>query len=1377
MAATKYCEFFEIDTEYFPVVDEELINKGKVDWRKFYPHASFIDLLKGSMDVLENIKNLSMWVEGAYGTGKSYAVFTLEKLLTESEDEVRNYFNSNPSLNSDLLNRLLQIRKKKLLIVNKYGSSSINSDLDMIGAIQTSIKKSLEKNGYSIQNQSTLESIVDWLSQPVNKQYFNNILQLNNNADRIGYNTVDEIISILKMGEESIKSSLVNSVVQLSQEWSIDIAGSNSIEDLHDWIRKVTLDNGIDCLFFIWDEFTEFFSNRKNSLTGFQKIAEMSSDVTNHFKLLIVTHSSDSLLSKDDREKIKGRFVSPTFKIDLPENMALELIANALKNKDDQEVIDRWNRYSKNLMTSVTDSANVVKSQAKISEDTIQRIIPITPFAALMLRHLSAAFQSNQRSMFNFIKNTSSSDIQGFQWFIENTGPMSDWNLLTVDMLWNYFYENGKDGLDADVRLILDSFDINKSKMGSDTDLHRVCKAILLLQAMSNHVGDHVSLFKPTLDNLKLAFDGSPLLFKVEQKANTLVNKQVLTAIPDEKGVIVYTAESNSSEYIKIQSKIDEELKTITTDKILNEASVVTDLFKMKNYYSRLFTIIATKDTLKVKLAECKTRPPGYNKIDFIIVLASKEDESSEVGAIIDSIDLSESPNIILVDGSKSYFGMDNVKSYVENSVWEVYHTGRDTSRQKARAAQKAKIFNEWKQRLESGKYFIHTQLPGSIECRSFLDLKSHLLTIVQKSYPLGIENFKIARDEYYELSTRLKIGAQCAIKRSNEGWWKWKKDELKSSLEPIWDVDQYWTKSDYSGLPISRIKIAVEELISSKLETEKTVSLEDIDDLLSSSPYGFIHCDLSAYYLAFILSDYASSGYAIYNGGAPISDPVVALSEAIKATYSVKDERYSEWFISPISDTIANFYDAASRIFNFTKVSNVDSTVDHIRASVRNFEFPIWTLSYSNDLDDFSTQFIDLIGQIIGTTNASEKNRLAELIGKLCSSDDQISEMSRLLTKEHCWEGMRAYLNTYKNGDFWTYSSIFKCPNALQLLADKQTDDSAWLWNVQTTQNSIDECIDEFKIISKVYQTQSMSSISLDSCRAVIRNWFKSLILPANLISSNYPEYADLIGSLYRFMQNGSDKQSISNIVADLDKLDQVFKIYSNSQAIFRNTFEDDLALFDDQQIEDIISEIGETDPNSISLDQFNKLVKDTIANYSKGLKKHALIQLWREKTSTESPKDWSLKHLTPIEALFDNNNIESARLVIQALNGLVSDGKSIEKALKHLKSSNMLDLLNDQRHIDTSFRLRVLRQYSQIFEDLDAIRSDLYKKQKDVDLWMYSQSLVEELAKKEYDRVAKARALKIVDSIPLEQLQEYLRSQVESNMNLGIELLRDYK
>ena len=69
-------------------------------------------------------------------------------------------------------------------------------------------------------------------------------------------------------------------------------------------------------------------------LTGFQQVAELAA--TAPFCLLIVTHKAEGYFSDGDpdKRKILDRFVSPIH-ISLPENIAFELMHEALKVTDD----------------------------------------------------------------------------------------------------------------------------------------------------------------------------------------------------------------------------------------------------------------------------------------------------------------------------------------------------------------------------------------------------------------------------------------------------------------------------------------------------------------------------------------------------------------------------------------------------------------------------------------------------------------------------------------------------------------------------------------------------------------------------------------------------------------------------------------------------------------------------------------------------------------------------------------------------------------------------------------------------------------------------------------------------------------------------------
>ncbi|MBQ8036645.1 MAG: hypothetical protein IJ268_06595, partial [Proteobacteria bacterium] len=131
-----YESYFNIDKRFNPQIDKAQIENQPDLWKEFYPHESFVSLIKTTIDILNRKKRLSVWVKGAYGTGKSHAVLTLKKLLEASPQDAEEYF-VKPE-NADLLGRDLYNqfdaakRSGKILVVHRYGSSSIKSDDQLV---------------------------------------------------------------------------------------------------------------------------------------------------------------------------------------------------------------------------------------------------------------------------------------------------------------------------------------------------------------------------------------------------------------------------------------------------------------------------------------------------------------------------------------------------------------------------------------------------------------------------------------------------------------------------------------------------------------------------------------------------------------------------------------------------------------------------------------------------------------------------------------------------------------------------------------------------------------------------------------------------------------------------------------------------------------------------------------------------------------------------------------------------------------------------------------------------------------------------------------------------------------------------------------------
>ena len=170
---------------------------------------------------------------------------------------------------------------------------------------------------------SLRDSTVEWLSDEANKVYFNTLIS-KQYEDLFGGDNTDDIISKLNSYSGASLQEIMDKVMKVAEERQFK-ALSLDPDRLTEWINSVIRENNLKALIFIWDEFTEYFRNNMRSLTGFQKLADLSS--SSPFYFIIVTHDVENIFSANDKDfgKIKGRFIDPICRITLPDTMAFRL--------------------------------------------------------------------------------------------------------------------------------------------------------------------------------------------------------------------------------------------------------------------------------------------------------------------------------------------------------------------------------------------------------------------------------------------------------------------------------------------------------------------------------------------------------------------------------------------------------------------------------------------------------------------------------------------------------------------------------------------------------------------------------------------------------------------------------------------------------------------------------------------------------------------------------------------------------------------------------------------------------------------------------------------------------------------------------------------
>ena len=199
-----YRDYFNIDPEYFPQVDKKIIDTQPDYWKKFYPHPSFVTMLKATVDVLKRKQRLSMWIDGAYGTGKSHAVLTLKKLIEANEEDTLEYFKKY-NLDEFLCKNLIAEKNAgKILVCHRYGSSDITSDTDLILAIQEGVENALAENGIENTASTSIKTaLIRYFENEENKQSFD-IFASGSYKDVLGGDKADDILAKLRTYEDVI---------------------------------------------------------------------------------------------------------------------------------------------------------------------------------------------------------------------------------------------------------------------------------------------------------------------------------------------------------------------------------------------------------------------------------------------------------------------------------------------------------------------------------------------------------------------------------------------------------------------------------------------------------------------------------------------------------------------------------------------------------------------------------------------------------------------------------------------------------------------------------------------------------------------------------------------------------------------------------------------------------------------------------------------------------------------------------------------------------------------------------------------------------------------------------------------------------------------
>ena len=1398
--ASTYEHYFNIDPKYYAAVTADLIRQGKVNWKNFYPHETFVKLLETTYRVLSGKANRSIWVEGAYGTGKSHAALTVKSLLDASDEDVREYFDEF-KLSSDLRDKYISLKQNShILMVHRIGSSNIHTDMDLIMAVQESILAALKEKGIANQGEASMkDAFLEWMKDEGNREYFKTKLKNPKYLLDFGGMSVSDILQKLETGESEDVEHLMTQIMGVLKDNGV-YGLFRDTNQMARWIESIIDKNHLSSILFIWDEFSEFFQNHSMDLTGFQTLVEISE--SHPFYFMIVAHESRNLFrDAKTANKTMDRF-EPSVKIELPENMAFRLMAQAMKVTDDLTLRAEWTADKSDLngdlgevrryIISKSASQSRLGKKTHLSEEELQDIVPLHPYAALLLKHIATVFNSNQRSMFDFIISNDMTDAKGFKWFIHNYGAQSDINLLTIDLLWDFFCGKQKMGLNDDVRGVLDSY--GTLQLGKLTeDEKRVVKTILLFQAISLHITD--DLLAPNKENVDMAFSGTDWnKNKAVSIANALVSKGILFNKPIAGGQVEYCVAiaGNGSDMAEYETKAEKQTTTsnLITVGELQKAIVIPPSVKMR------FLCDSGTGTENFR-AVCNRlhAKAGLHRYKVLTTFAMDDAEQERLEGQIHEW-LSHMDDNWVVIQSLAPMGMDLRNQYKDNLKFAFYHAQKDRAQASHYEKQAIGVANTWKNKVGSGAFMVYTTSNSNGERMANLDeLQRFLVDLDRKTYFYGVEQF--ALNDIMYTSYSLGIGALCGVQEKLSSAYRIsnKSKSFENALQGIWQVPEYWKKAELQSHPVVQIKKKVDELIATGFKSRAgRVSMKTIWQALCEAPFGFMSTSVCALVLGFVMKEYANAKYFWSNGSTttPMSPEKMKEMVADVMNPGGLKKGMKEQYLVSMTPEVRCFLAKTAQIFHIPEAdcTSVENARNQIRVQMRRFYFPLWTVKSIVDKESLKSsaalvsQLIDMYSGIANDANYGNESSstLAEKIGRqLLEHPALVEDMPSLCQSEKTKQGMAAYLNSFDDGALIQLAADIR--DGGQYMDRVKNGFSAgeanWVWNKETVDQVISDVILEYKIVKE----SRVCVGSFSSYEEVLRAWQNKVAhikIPCEIAKNQVGPLGHFLEQLLllkrsRMIQN-KDKRTFYTLLCE--EAENFNAFYHDQLKYFKDAIASFADGLSDEQINDFFLKMPDDQFGRDSTPYYQN-IQDGIAKVHQNEVRRKLQQLWQEKTGTKDAKEWSRIHLTPLLCLLDDGEREQAKQFLPLIGQSYGDELLVKKAISYLEHANFFDKLEDDFYIDQCFMQRVVGENRILLKDARKIRNQLFDIDSEVYDWGNSQAVrdkLKQMRNQEYLVSGKAKAEQVFRNMSADQLREYLKDKL-MDPEFGMQILKGQK
>lgn len=1257
---TFYRDYFGIRPDYAPCMTLADINKTPETWLGFYPHDSFVEILRELLKSLDG-GNKTIWITGAYGTGKSHASLVLQKLFTDDEVRVRKWLELRKAQIKDpVRNVFLRQRETNVLVVYDVNADGVDAKNQFLMRLQRGITKALEAGGHTIPLKGKLDEVIERIRQD-EPHFFAKRDEIQTRLSHLnaGIKTADALEKRLRDANQ--EAGLVSDAMLVLEARNIYLG--LSAEEFLEWVDASLKANGLSKLVFIWDEFSAFVDRNRTALKTLEQLAEAAQQ--GRFYFVPVTHtdiSSYVAAGSESAKKANDRF---TFKrIDLPNETALKLAADAFVVKPEKAA--EWRMECDQLWHSVNGVAEnyMVAHKAGIEPADFKGILPLHPMAAFLLKHLSVVIGSNQRSMFEFLNG------EEFRAFIEKGGlDVPGHQLLTVDHLWRYFVE--RDDLGTGQAVLEARAEYARREKDLQLEERRVFKAVLLFGLIEQLQGMGHPLLSATVENILRSFEGDGALQGVDAILRNLDQKHCFAIVNGR--CERFRDRSDTKEIEQKKAALDGKFGDLVLKD--TETELVKQL-KGVNYGGRFDVRAASVNGLSAStIVRRDSFSATGNRVLVQFILARDEQEQLRIPEKARELAKQfKDHRMLFVMLPEISFCRDNSKAWemLTESIARLA-LASDSASKKVFEAQVSSAKAAWHSKvMTAAKLIVYKpNVNGEpfAEEITWGQLKKDCLTDYAKqsfeAYTDDLCGFNISA---FAAPTALQSWALAGMefdKFAKSGPWKtvvatWQKNGVTGE-ETWFDVNP--------NHPLAQLRDFCKKRQDNTVGAGNTCSIRKLYIDLQRPPFGLLCVPHSAFVLGFVLKTWLTGQRKLQWTDGVTSKALdgEALAEIIETV--VKDDGANaiknEKLICRLSKEEKAFIEQGSVIFGHSQLADgtVEAALNAVGTRLEQISqrVPLWVLpdhirAQAEPSTEAMCRVIDALCAANGISSKGDtetRGKKVKEIGEILLETPGLAEaMARYMTPVVFEVAFQEYVDNAKPelkaaaermGD----SSHIYC----KAVKNRFATTSGWLWKRGDAESVLEEvyrqtlCAEHIRCLSGLSGYMSFE----DALYLIRKAVLSENKVPTECWAKKYPALQRFFELLSRPSLSGEDVKAFEEIFELQDEVIRAV-FFDVTQARQLNAMREIFGEVWPIAVEECRELYSAFAPDSARTDEqsFKAQGRGKIEEYSRTLVSKQVTVLWRERTSTESPDEWSRKHALPAECVL---SVDDARNIVDAV------------------------------------------------------------------------------------------------------------------------------